>query len=569
MQSSQSTLDRRQFRPILALLLSIHASWALGPDREATPCVVDPALRSEFRQCVSLDGDWQFAIDPSGAGERQEWFMAGVTMPNKMSLHVPACWEAPGVGGPGESSPSTPEQSHRMLRGSYVGAAWYRKELTLPGSWNGKQIWLKIGGVHAQGWFWVNGVYVGHNACYCGSYKYNITDLVKPGHKVLVAAKVRNDVPSRKGLMAWIDRFGGIYRSVELDATPDLLIDDAYVIGDLDHRQCITHIKLRNTALENASQAKIEINISQINGASAGGAQVVTNVGAGSTLDLILPIPLSPFAEWSPEHPNLYRADILLKVAGQAVDGWVERFGVRKWEARGGNFYLNNHKFLIRGYGDDFIYPLTLVSPASRDIHRQHLQLLRSYGFNYVRHHTHCELPEFYEAADELGIMVQPELPYEGATAEVEDPGDFDPKADLTELWTHYRRYVSLSTYSMGNEGLLGSPLDRQVYQLAKHLDPTRLVLHQDGGQNRKDNSDFHQGPVVPWIAGTQDASWPFDAHEYMNLATEEDPRLARQYTGALLPPVTPQSFQAILVLTCKDKRYIVYSAHGKTCAHH
>ena len=110
----------------------------------------------------------------------------------------------------------------------------------------GKQVWLKIGGVHAQGWFWVNGTYLGHNDCYCGAYKYNVTDLVKPGEPVLIAAKVRNDVPSRKGLMSWIQRFGGLYRSVELEATPAVLIDDAYVVGDLDQRKCTVHLKLRN-----------------------------------------------------------------------------------------------------------------------------------------------------------------------------------------------------------------------------------------------------------------------------------------------------------------------------------
>jgi hypothetical protein len=93
----------------------------------------------------------------------------------------------------------------------------------------------------------------------------------------------------------------------------------------------------------------------------------------------------------------------------------------------------------------------------------------------------------------------------------------------------------------------MGSPIDREVYQLAKKLDPTRLALHQDGGENRKDNSDFHQGPVVPWVPGTQDASWPFDAHEYLNLATEEDPRLAEKYTGAVRPPVDPEEFRAKL----------------------
>lgn len=553
-ESQSHDAATRSSRPVcriaaMAWLVCLGASGVRAQEREATPAVVNPAVRSEHRQTLSLDGDWDFAIDPAQVGEKEKWFSAQTPLPGKLTLHVPGCWEAQGVGGPGNSSTVAPERSIRPLRGSYVGTAWYRKEITLPKDWAGKQIWLKVGGVHAQGWLWVNDTYVAHNACYCGTYKYNITDLVKPGEKAVVAVRVRNDVPSRKGLMSWIHRFGGLYRSVELDATPDLFIDDAYIVGDLDQKKALAHVRLHNTGKPSAASGGVEL---QVVVATPDGKPMVSKsrivrLGDDRVADMVLDVPLNPLRPWSPEEPNLYRADVVLKVDRKPIDGWVERFGVRKWEVRGGDFYLNNHKYFIRGFGDDYIYPLTLCSPASRETHRQHLQLAKSYGFAYVRHHTHCEVPEFFEAADEVGIMVQPELPYYGNKPSADVPELFKPKEDLEELYTHYRRYVSLSTYCTGNEGHLGSPIDREVYQLARKLDPTRLALHQDGGANRRDNSDFYQGPTIPWEPGTQDASWPFNAHEYLNLATEEDPRLAGQYTGAIRPPVTPEDFRAKL----------------------
>ena len=547
----RSRISRNVVRPLAVLCLSLSLPSSPAQEREATPAVVNPALRSPIRQTLSLDGKWDFATDPAGVGDQQKWFALETALPSKISLQVPGCWEAQGVGGVGDSKTVYPEKyPPRSLIGSYHGAGWYRKELVLPKDWANKQIWLKIGGVNAQGWFWVNGTYVGHNQCYCGTYKYNITDLVKPGEKIVVAAKVRNDVASCRGLASnWYERFGGLYRSVELDATPALLIDDAYVAGEFDQQSCVVHVKLRSTDPTSSPSRQVEVGVSlaTLDGTPAGSAQVITNFGGDSTLDVTLPASLHPFRAWSPEEPNLYRADIVFKVDGQPIDGWVERFGARKWEVRGGNFYFNNRKHFIRGYGDDSIYPLTIASPASRQAHKQHLQLARSYGFNYVRHHTHCELPEFYEAADEAGIMIQPELPYYGAASCDPAPGCFDLKRDLAELITQYRRYVSLSTYCMGNEGQLKPPLDRELYQLAKELDPTRLAIHQDGGLNRKDNADFHQGPIAPWAPGTQDASWPYDAHEYLNLATDEDPRLAGKYVGGLLPLVKPEEFRAEL----------------------
>jgi len=511
--------------------------------REATPAVVNPALRSALRQTISLEGTWDFAMDPEKQGDKEKWFSPKVDLPNKIDIQVPGCWEAQGVGGPGASVSVTPEQRSRPLRGSYIGTGWYKKEVILPVDWAKKEIWLKIGGVHSQGWFWVNGTYLNHDASYCGSYKYRITDLIDPSdRKVVVVVKARNDVPSGKGLFGWMQRFGGLYRSVELDATPSTLVDYAYVEGDLDNKSAAVKVKIRSTKSSKAS-VKVQVKISKLDGTVAAQATKTVSIDGSSTEDIVLNTSLDPFYSWSPEHPNLYRADISLIVNGREIDGWTERFGVRKWEKRGGNFYLNNKKFFVRGYGDDYVYPLTICSPASLDYHKEHFKLARTFGFNYLRKHTHCEVPEYYDAADEVGIMVQPELPYYGSRPSANAAGWFRPKEDLKELVTHYRRYVSLSTYCTGNEGHLGSPIDKEIYALAKELDPSRLFLHQDGGHNTPENSDFRTGPVRIWRPGAMDDSMPFFAHEYMNLAVGKDPRNAWKYFGAQLPPLPAQPY--------------------------
>jgi hypothetical protein len=412
-----------------------------------------------------------------------------------------------------------------------MGAAWYKRRVTIPQDWAGKQVWLKIGAVHAQGWFWVNGTYLNHDDCYCGTYKYNITDLVQPGREAVIVAKVRNDVPSGKGCCAWMARFGGLYRDVEIEATPDISIDYAYVDGDLDRQNAVVHVKLRSLAASPPQSCEVAVVASTLDGRQAGRAAAKVAIRGRQAKDEVIEVPLDPLQPWSPEHPNLYKAEIVLILDGKAGDGWIERFGVRKWEVRGGDFYLNNHKHFVRGFGDDSICPLTICPPASREEHRKHLTLAKEYGFTYVRHHTHCEVPEFYDACDELGIMVQPELPYYGPIPSAGQGGVFRPKDDLRELVTHFRRHVSLSTYCTGNEGWMGSPLDAEIYRLAKELDPTRLAQHQDGGKNTADNSDFQHGR--PWFH-----------HEYLNLAVDADPRLAPRYTGGQQPPVSPEAFQ-------------------------
>jgi beta-galactosidase len=515
--------------------------------REATPAVVNPALRSGLRQTLSLDGEWQFATDPERRGEQDVWYRPDVPLPNPRSIQVPGCWEAQGVGGKGATR-MIERTAARPLRGSYKGTAWYKKEMTVPAEWRGKEIWLKFGGVHAQGWFWANGTFLGHDKSYCGTYKYRVTDLIDAEGKLVIAAKVRNDLRSAKGLYRWLHSWGGLYRSVELDATSLVLVDYAYVEGDFDAKSAAVHVSLRSTATE-SQQVEVAVTVSTLDGQRAGHASETLTMGRDRTRDLVLKTKLVPFNAWSPKHPNLYRADIVIKHDGKVVDGWVERFGVRKWEVRGGELYLNNRKHFVRGFGDDYIYPLTLSSPPSREFHREHLRLARSFGFNYVRHHTHCETPEFFEAADELGIMIQPELPYGGG-----GKGKwFRPKEDLRELVTHYRRYVSTSTYCGGNEGYMGSPMDKEIYALAKELDPTRLFLHQDGGRNYPaEYSDLGTGFVSDWKPKKiYHESWdapecyeskPWFCHEYMNLTVAKDPRLAWKFTGVQFPsvPVEP-----------------------------
>ena len=541
-------LQRAVLISCLALIVPSAASAQVevpsAYGREATPAVINPPIASPCRTTVRLNGTWDFATDPNKVGYYNRWNWPKPTDSpwGKATIQVPGCWEARGVGGPGEKISKTPEQVRLMLSGSYIGDAWYRREVAIPSDWAGKQVWLKIGGVHAQGWFWVNGVYVGHDACYCGAYKYNITDLVKPGEKAIVVAKVANDVPSGKGAIAAMQRFGGFYRDVEIEATSVVSIDDVYVVGDLDKRSASVRVKLRCVGSPpSAGDWQTIVAVSTLDGSPVGQAAAKVVFNGKDTQELVVELPLEPFRAWSPEQPNLYKAEVVLKADGKALDGWTERFGVRKWEVRGDYFYLNNQKYFIRGFGDDYTYPLTMCSPASRDVHRQHLKLAKQYGFNYVRHHTHCESPEFYDAADEVGIMIQPELPYYGLRwLSAGAPDFFRPKEDLLELYRHYRRYVSFSTYSFGNEGHLGSPLDREMYQLAKKLDPTRLVLHHDGGVNVPGNSDFASGPYLPWAPGTFHGRRPFVCHEYLNLATDYDPRLAERYTGAvrLVDPV-------------------------------
>jgi hypothetical protein len=191
----------------------------------------------------------------------------------------------------------------------------------------------------------------------------------------------------------------------------------------------------------------------------------------------------------------------------------------------------------LRGFGDDYVYPLTISSPTSREEHKKHLLIAKSYGFNYIRNHTHAENPEYYEAADEVGFLIQPELPYYGL--QPSSYASYMPLDDLNELIHHYRRYTSLATYCMGNEGLHAEDVRETLYQMVKLLDPSRLVRHQDGIDTDYEGiSDFRGGPIdVPIKEPDLAGSMPVVLHEYLNLSGPPDPRLEPLFVGAEAPP--------------------------------
>ncbi len=531
-------------------------SWA---GRQALPAVVNPVVRSPLQTAVSLRGEWEFVTREVSPLRHPTWnaFFAK-PWPSARTVQVPGCWEAQGVGEPGMGDSWDCKWDHcaKPLRHVYKGDAWYRKTVAIPESWRGQRVWLKIGGVRSQGWFWVNTTPVAWVDHYCGTYKYDVTDLVQAGKPATVVAEVSNVLPSRKGLFSAVHRFGGLYRDVELEATPDTRIDYAWVRGDFDGRTAEVHATLAwSEPRAMLSDPMLRIRVKTADGQLAGeGAEEIALGHKDKRAEAVCRVPLTLFQPWTPETPSLYHAELTLCDGTRPVHGWTERFGVRKLEVRGDRFFLNHAPFFFRGYGDDAVYPLTLMSPASREEHLKHLRTARASGFVYVRLHTHCELPEFFEAADEAGIMIQPELPYYGDYPT--EAFAFDPLRDLEELITHYRRHVSLATYCMGNEGLLGRPLDHELYKLAKRLDPDRLVLHQDGTLNTAENSDYRSGPINVWPPGGFPCEAPFVAHEYLNLSVKLDPRLAPKFTGVLQPPVTLEMRDQWLAEAGLDRRW-------------
>ena len=523
-----------------------YEQWAGIP---AHPAVVNPVGGQDPANVISLRGEWYFREMFYEVHRHPYWgdmwrrtnsFVKvnggawSTKIEDMKTIRVPGVWEAQGVGKPGEMSVPWVcnwDDNRIRLKNKFQGEGWYGKFVKFPEAWRGKRIWLKFGGAHGQAWIWVNGNQVAWNNCYCGSYKYEITPFAKFGDKEnYVAIQVTNARSSRRGQDESMHRWGGIHRDVEIEATPEVLIDDAWVRGLFDAKAAEVHVTVDGAAAA-APQYAVRVTVE--------GETVETK--ASPMGEVAVKVPLRDFRPWSTDHPNLYWAKIELLKSGEPIHVRRERFGVRKLECRGDQVFLNNKPFFLRGFGDDSAYPITGVSPADREYHLKHLKQAAAAGFNGTRLHTHCENPEYFEAADEAGILIQAELPYYSTVPCC--GGDFDPERDVTELYRHFRRYPSFGIYSMGNEGSYGHDFDSRMHTLVKKMDPDRIKINQDTdalGISTPDVSDIQGGPINVWKRNEKlkDRTSPCFAHEYLNLSIKTDTRLEPKFTGAWMAPV-------------------------------
>ena len=191
-----------------------------------------------------------------------------------------------------------------------------------------------------------------------------------------------------------------------------------------------------------------------------------------------------------------------LEVAGQASQS---RLSSRTSNTRntspsltiqGHHFYdAQGHQVFLRGKHDACVWPLTGHCPMDVEMWREYFRTCDDYGINHVRFHSWCPPEAAFVAADELGIRLQPELPFWG---------DFNAKDSVLMTFLHkegvnimreYSHHPSFAMFALGNE-LWGSidEMARFVQdfrQLAPHVLFTFGSNYYLGYQGVKPGMDY------------------------------------------------------------------------------
>lgn len=108
---------------------------------------------------------------------------------------------------------------------------------------------------------------------------------------------------------------------------------------------------------------------------------------------------------WSEFDPQLYT---LILRAGE----WEHRvrFGFRSFERRGNRVFMNGRPLFVRGNTDNCHFPLTGYPAMDKATWLGILSKMKAEGINQVRCHTWCTPKAAFDAADELGLLISPEV---------------------------------------------------------------------------------------------------------------------------------------------------------------
>ena len=132
-----------------------------------------------------------------------------------------------------------------------------------------------------------------------------------------------------------------------------------------------------------------------------------------------------------------------------------------------GCFFLNNHPLFLHGYGDDSVFPHSLAPPLDYSYYKERTQRMKGLGFNYVRHHSAFLPVEYFSAACDTGLFLEPEhhIAYLGLQGpDICGPDDDDPinppHEDYPRHVAHNEDYpqdmmLMTSSHSIRDEDLL------------------------------------------------------------------------------------------------------------------
>jgi beta-glucuronidase len=434
------------------------------------------------RERKSLNGLWQFALDPDSIGRTANWFDG--PLPGSREMAVPASFN---------------DVAADAAVRDYFGDVWYQTVMRVPRGWDGRRIVLHFESATHRATVWVNGVeVVSHEGGYT-PFEADITDHVTAGEEARITAVVNNtlsfqtippgvieDTPGGKRQVYWHDFFNyaGLHRAVWLYATSKAHLTDVTVVTSLDGADGTVEYQAR---AEDADDLDVKVVLRDVDG-----VEVTTSTGASGTLQV------ANVHKWAPGDGYLYDLELrLVDRDGAVLDSYHQSVGIRTVAVDGTRFLINGEPFYFTGFGMHEDH--SVIGKGHNDAFLVHdFELLKWIGANSFRtsHYPYSE--DVLDYADRQGIVVIDETAAVGLNMGLgggifggQGYTTFSPDTvndqtrevhaqAIRELVTRDKNHPSVVLWSIANEPESDTEgaeaYFKPLFDLTRQLDPTRPV---------------------------------------------------------------------------------------------
>jgi beta-galactosidase len=490
-----------------------------------------------------LNGTWKFYYVDSYK-QLPENITSTTSLDGWKDIKVPGNWEVQGFGTAiytnhgYEFQPRNP-QPPALPEQNPVGV--YRREITIPADWNGRDIYLHIAGAKSGCYVYVNGKEVGYNEDSKNPAEYLINDYLQPGKNVLTLKIFRWSTGSYLECQDFW-RMSGIERDVFLYSQPKASVNDFRITSTLDdtYKNGIFRlaIDLKNHQTSTANLA-VSYTLVDKDGKTVSESEQNVSVPSDKLSTVNFQQQLPDVQTWTSEAPNLYKLFMTVKENGKVTEVIPYHVGFRRIEIKeidqkagnGKNYVVllvNGQPIKLRGVNIHEHNPET-GHYVPEELMRKDFELMKRHNINTVRL---CHYPQdrrFYELCDEYGLYVYDEANIEshGMYYDLRKGGTLGNNPEWLKphiyrtinMFERNKNYPSVTFWSLGNEAGNGYNF-YQTYLWVKKAD--KDIMNRPVNYERAQwewNSDMYvpQYPSAGWLEkiGKQGSDRPVAPSEY------------------------------------------------------
>ncbi|MFT4144495.1 MAG: glycoside hydrolase family 2 TIM barrel-domain containing protein [Mobilitalea sp.] len=427
--------------------------------------------------CIDLSGIWSFELDEDKKGLPESFYD---------TIYLPGTTSHAKKGKKNEAR----ELGYLTDEYKFEGYAWFQKSLEITDCLTDKICHLYLERTRVTT-LWIDGIKIGTQNSLNTPHIYDITKALSPGTHIITILVDNTEYLTKGGHLTSPDtqtNWNGITGKIELQIYNKAYLSDIQLYPDIMDKSVTVKAKVKG--LEN--------------GFLAIGAESFNSNKKHCTKDELFSFHTNEIKIryalgedallWSEHEPNLYKLKLKLMENNLLLDSSEVTFGMRAFKTSGRKFIINGAKTFLRGKHDGLIFPKTGFAPTTLEEWLTVMKISKTYGINHYRFHTCCPPEAAFEAADQLGIYMEPELPFWGTLTDEsyenhnQTEQDYLVKEGVAILST-FGNHPSFAMMSLGNELWGSAERMSEILRFYKAIDNRHL--YTQGSNN------FQFTPVI------------------------------------------------------------------------